>query len=148
MTIFVKKLYDTSVIPIKATPESAGYDLSSIDSCVIPPFEKCAIRTGIAISMPPGYYGRVSSRSGLSIRHSLEVGAGVIDSDYRGEIRVILFNFSNTEYFVKIGDRIAQLIIEKIIDPDLVFQLDTETSMKEWNRSTSRGVSGFGSTGF
>lgn len=83
--------------------------------------------------------GRVAPRSGLAAKHSIDVGAGVIDADYRGEVKVILFNLSDTDFAVKEGDRIAQLIIERIYTPDVVVVEKLEESV--------RGAGGFGSTG-
>ncbi|TQD90159.1 hypothetical protein C1H46_024323 [Malus baccata] len=83
--------------------------------------------------------GCVAPRSGLAWKHSIDVGAGVIDADYRGPVGVVLFNFSDVDFEIKEGDRIAQLIIEKIITPDVVEVEDLD--------STFRGAGGFGSTG-
>lgn len=83
--------------------------------------------------------GRVAPRSGLAAKHSIDTGAGVIDADYRGEVKVILFNFSDTDFAIKEGDRIAQLVIERIYTPDVVVVEKLETSV--------RGAGGFGSTG-
>ena len=90
--------------------------------------------------MPEGVYGRIAPRSGLSIRHSVDIAGGVIDPDYRGEIRVIMVNNGTCIYFVKVGDRIAQLIYEKFETPSLVVIQELTT--------TDRGLSGFGSSGY
>ena len=74
---------------------------------------KCLVKTGLAMALPPGCYGRVAPRSGLALKKFIDVGAGVIDSDYRGKLGVILFNFSNEDFVINMGDRIAQLIFEK-----------------------------------
>jgi dUTP pyrophosphatase len=84
-------------------------------------------------------FGSVAPRSGLAWKHSIDVGAGVIDADYRGPVGVILFNHSDLDFVVKAGDRIAQLIIEKIMTPDVMAVEDLD--------STARGEGGFGSTG-
>jgi dUTP pyrophosphatase len=83
--------------------------------------------------------GRVAPRSGLAAKHSIDTGAGVIDADYRGEVKVILFNFSEVDFAIKEGDRIAQLVIERIYTPDVVVVEKLEASV--------RGAGGFGSTG-
>jgi dUTP pyrophosphatase len=83
--------------------------------------------------------GRVAPRSGLAAKHSIDTGAGVIDADYRGEVKVILFNFSETDFAIKEGDRIAQLVIERIYTPEVVVVEKLEISV--------RGAGGFGSTG-
>lgn len=99
----------------------------------------CLVSTGIAVKISEGYYGRVASRSGLAVKSHLEVGAGVIDSDYRGEVKVLLRNLGSQPFEVKKGDRIAQLILEKIITPDPLEVKDLD--------DTARGEGGFGSTG-
>nr|XP_009938590.1 PREDICTED: deoxyuridine 5'-triphosphate nucleotidohydrolase, mitochondrial [Opisthocomus hoazin] len=107
--------------------------------CVIPPMEKAVVKTDIQIALPSGCYGRVAPRSGLAAKHFIDVGAGVIDEDYRGNVGVVLFNFGKESFEVKKGDRIAQLICERICYPELeeVQALD----------DTERGEGGFGSTG-
>lgn len=97
------------------------------------------VSTGIALSLPPGHVGRIGSRSGLSTRHNIEVGAGWIDPDYRGEVKVELKNLSAQDFIVEEGARIAQLIILPVASPEL-----------EWSDNlpaSERGTGGFGSTG-
>ena len=138
-TLKVLKLDDSSQVPTRSTTEAAGYDLYSIEDKTIPPFEKLLIDTGISIQLPEGTYGRIAPRSGLASRHFIDVGAGVIDRDYQGRIKVLLFNFSTTNFEVGKGDRIAQLIIEKNMTPEteIVTTLGSQTE---------RGIRGFGST--
>ncbi|XP_068266641.1 deoxyuridine 5'-triphosphate nucleotidohydrolase, mitochondrial isoform X1 [Nyctibius grandis] len=114
-------------------------DFISAYDCVIPPMEKAVVKTDIQIALPSGCYGRVAPRSGLAAKHFIDVGAGVIDEDYRGNVGVVLFNFGKETFEVKKGDRIAQLICERIYYPELeeVQALD----------DTERGEGGFGSTG-
>eukprot|EP01100_Stratorugosa_tubuloviscum_P001971 TRINITY_DN1450_c0_g1_i2.p1 TRINITY_DN1450_c0_g1~~TRINITY_DN1450_c0_g1_i2.p1 ORF type:complete len:178 (-),score=82.78 TRINITY_DN1450_c0_g1_i2:120-599(-) len=135
----VKKLSQFAFIPYRASTFAAGYDLISAYDAQVKSKDKEIIKTDIAISIPIGYYGRVAPRSSLAWKNFIDVGAGVIDSDYRGNIAVILFNHSNQNFEVKRGDRIAQLIIEKIATPDIeeVEQLE----------ETERADGGFGSTG-
>ena len=136
----VKKLETTAKLPIRATPGSAGYDLSSVDSKTIAPGHRDLVATGLSISIPSGTYGRIAPRSGLAVRNGIQVGAGVIDSDYTGEVKVVLFNCDSVNPLViKSGDRIAQLILEKIECPEVVEVSDLN--------STIRGDGGFGSTG-
>ena len=118
---------------------AAGYDLSSATDTKVPARGKALIPTDLSIAIPEGTYGRVAPRSGLAWKHSIDVGAGVIDADYRGPLGVILFNHSDVDFEVKVGDRIAQLIIEKIMTPDVLEVDDLD--------STTRGAGGFGSTG-
>ena len=96
--------------------------------------------TGIAIAVPQGTYGRVAPRSGLAVKHGLGTGAGVIDADYRGEVMVVMFNHSDEDFEIKQGDRCAQLVLERIVNPNVVeVEGDLEISV--------RGSGGFGSTG-
>ncbi|OPJ70554.1 deoxyuridine 5'-triphosphate nucleotidohydrolase, mitochondrial [Patagioenas fasciata monilis] len=133
------KLSENAFAPSKGSARAAGYDLYSAYDCVIPPMEKAVVKTDIQIALPSGCYGRVAPRSGLAAKHFIDVGAGVIDEDYRGNVGVVLFNFGKETFEVKKGDRIAQLICERICYPELeeVQALD----------DTERGEGGFGSTG-
>lgn len=135
----VQKLSQFAKIPTRGSDGAAGYDLYAAYDGVVPARGKALIKTDIAMAIDPSVYGRVAPRSGLAWKNSIDTGAGVIDSDYRGNIGVILFNHSNDPFKVVAGDRIAQLIFEKIliVDFDEVENLD----------DTSRGEGGFGSTG-
>uniref|UniRef100_A0A5B6ZE11 Deoxyuridine 5'-triphosphate nucleotidohydrolase n=1 Tax=Davidia involucrata TaxID=16924 RepID=A0A5B6ZE11_DAVIN len=135
----VKKLSEKAVLPARASPLSAGYDLSSAFETKVPARGKALVPTDLSIAIPEGTYARIAPRSGLAWKHSIDVGAGVIDADYRGPVGVILFNHSEIDFEVNVGDRIAQLIIEKIMTPDVTEVDDLD--------STVRGVGGFGSTG-
>lgn len=94
------------------------------------------------MAIPIGTYGRLAPRSGLAWKNHIDVGAGVIDADYRGEVKVLLFNFSDQDFTVKRGDRIAQLICEVIAVPEV-----DEIGEDEELAATQRGAGGFGSTG-
>ena len=135
----VKLLRGNAVLPARGSAGAAGYDLCAASNCVIPSRGKGTVETGLAVSLPPGTYARIAPRSGLAIRNFIDVGAGVVDSDYRGEIKVVLFNHSAEDFAVQAGDRIAQLILERIETPQVkkVAALD----------DTDRGAGGFGSTG-
>jgi dUTP pyrophosphatase len=127
-------------IPTKGSEHSAGYDLYSCCNALIYPQERMLIKTGIVLEIPEGFYGRIAPRSGLALKNGIDVMAGVIDSDYRGDIGVMLYNTDkNTPFHIKIGDRIAQLIIEKYYTFDLQQAEDLNVS--------ERGTGGFGSTG-
>jgi dUTP pyrophosphatase len=139
MTLYIKKLSDDAIIPTKGSKYAAGYDLYSAVDTIVPSQGKTLIKTDIAIAVPSGHYGRVAPRSGLAHKHFIDVGAGVIDEDYRGNVGVILFNHNNVEFKVNKGDRIAQLILEKISVPDI----EEVTELPD----TDRGDGGFGSTG-
>ncbi|KAK6245384.1 hypothetical protein SCA6_008474 [Theobroma cacao] len=133
----VKKLSEKAVLPSRGSPLAAGYDLAT--DTKVPARGKALVPTDLSIAIPEGTYGRVAPRSGLAWKHSIDVGAGVIDADYRGPLGVILFNHSDVDFEVKVGDRIAQLIVEKIMTPDVLEVDDLD--------STARGDGGFGSTG-
>lgn len=134
--------------PIRGTPKSAGYDLTSAEDCIIAPRSHKAVETGIKVVLPPKTYGRVASRSGLSFKNGIEVGAGVIDEDYSNTIKVILHNHSDEEFMVKTQDRIAQFIVENVVYP-LTFVEDKNGNVQftdDYIRNI-RGKGGFGSTG-
>lgn len=139
--IKLNKLNPNAKIPKRSNPQDAGADLHSLEKAMIHPFERKLISTGIAVEIPEGHYGRIAPRSGLAVKSGIDVFAGVVDSTYRGEIKVLLFNSdkSNT-FFVEPGDRIAQLIIEKHYNFEFV-------EVVEDLSETSRGTDGFGSTG-
>jgi dUTP pyrophosphatase len=136
--LLVKKLAEHATVPTRATPGSAGFDLSSVEQLTIPSKERAAVRTGISITLPPGTYGRVAPRSGIAYRFGIDVLAGVIDADYREEILVILYNSGNQDFVVEKGHRIAQLIVEKIEIPDVEVVLQLSETARQ---------GGFGSTG-
>lgn len=133
------KLTDNATAPFKGSACAAGYDLFSAYDYNVPAHNKCLVKTDIQISVPDGCYARVAPTSGLAVKHFIDVGAGVIDQDYRGNVIVVLFNFSTVDFKVNKGDRIAQLICEKICYP----QLEEVPSIDQ----TERGDKGFGSTG-
>lgn len=138
-TLPFQKLHDAAQLPTRGSAQAAGLDLFSVEDVVLPPGGSRPVRTGLATAIPPGYYGRVAPRSGLAVKHAIDVLAGVIDSDYRGEIICILINHSAQPVTLAAGTRIAQLVVEAISTPApvLVDSLD----------DTARGAGGFGSTG-
>lgn len=137
--LLIKKLSNFASLPTKGSKLAAGYDLYSAYDYVIKARGKEMVKTDLQLAIPEGCYGRVAPRSGLAWKNSIDVGAGVIDQDYRGPLNVILFNFSEDDFEVKRGDRVAQLICEKIEQTDLQEVEDLDV--------TERGVNGFGSTG-
>jgi len=140
MALRVKRLVSEATLPSRGSYGAVGYDLYSTQGCVILPGQRGLISTGISIELPTGTYGRVASRSGLSVKNGLHVGAGVIDPDYRGEIKVLLYNHGKDPWLCKTGYRVAQMILEKCeIPPVEEFTDDLD--------QTERGVDGFGSTG-
>jgi len=140
ISIPIKKLSDKAVIPTQGTSEAAGYDLYAAEDNVVYSMSRTLVKTNISIAIPEGYYGRIAPRSGLAFKNGIDILAGVIDSDYRGDIGVVLFNTStNTEFKVKAGDRIAQIIIEKCHN----VHWDIENDLSNSDRQNA----GFGSTG-
>lgn len=142
--IRIKKLSDRAIMPTKATEGSAGYDLSAAikEPMTIQPGEIVRIPTGLAIELPDSdLVAMIYARSGLSVKHGITLpnGVGVIDSDYRGEIQVALWNLSNKLYTVEPGERVAQLIIMPVV-PTVLKLTDTL-------EDTQRSTGGFGSTG-
>ena len=127
-------------IPIRATPCSAGLDLFSAYDYVIEPMDKTLIKTDIQICIPDGYYGRIAPRSGLALKHFIDVGAGVIDSDYTGNIKVLLFNFGKEYFCIKQGDRVAQLIVEKIATPTVNIVNNIPKTFRNENSFGSSGT--------
>ena len=125
------------------TPGSSGLDLASLISFSLAPGDTFAFPTGVYLEMPSGIEAQVRSRSGLALKHSIAVlnSPGTIDSDYRGEIKVILHNYGKTAYTVQKGDRIAQLVFAPIIRPNFLPKKIKEMS------NTERQDGGFGSTG-
>lgn len=110
----VKFLSPTAKAPTRGSAFAAGYDLYASKPTTIPARGKVLVDTDISIAVPAGTYGRVAPRSGLASKHSIDVGAGVIDADYRGPLKVLLFNFSEVDFKVEEGERVAQLIIERV----------------------------------
>ena len=140
MPLGVKKLSYDAILPTRGSDGSVGYDLySSVDAVVPCQSGNVLVGTGIALSLPNDVYGRVAPRSGLAVKHCIDVGAGVIDPDYTGEVKVVLFNHGDKDFEVKKGDRIAQLILERCETP-----MVKEIGLLE---ETLRGSDGFGSTG-
>lgn len=126
-------------LPTRGSEYAAGYDLYASEAISLPKGGRGVVKTGLKISIPFGCYGRVAPRSGLAVKKGIDVGAGVIDADYRGEVGVVLFNFGDDVFEISIGDRIAQLILEKIHNAPVV-------EVKTLD-DTQRGEGGFGSTG-
>ena len=133
------KLSSRAKIPKKANSSDAGFDLYALNNGCIAPKMRLAIETGLAVAIPRGWYGRVAPRSGLAHNFGIDVLAGVIDSSYRGEIKVILINHGTGDFSFEAGDRIAQLVLEKCGE----WQIQEVESLDQ----TVRGEGGFGSTG-
>ena len=142
ITVNIKRLDPTVELPKYAHPSDAGLDLCSNEDCVLKPFERCLVSTGLAIALPDGYAGFVQPRSGLAIKQGLSIvnTPGLIDAHYRGELKVILINLDPINNIqINKGDRIAQLVIL----PFLAAEFAEADALDE----TDRGAGGFGSTG-
>ena len=140
LQINVKKLSENATIPSKGTNFAAGYDLYAAEDAVVVCGTRKLIKTNISMEITPGYYGRIAPRSGLAYKNGIDVLAGVIDSDYRGDIGVILYNTdSNIDFHIKKGDRIAQIIFE--VCHSALFMESEKLD------NTLREAGGFGSTG-
>ena len=138
----VFRQHEDAVVPKRSDVGAAGYDLVSVEEHIIPARSQAIVDTGIILDFPSDCYARIAPRSGLAAKNSIDTLAGVVDSSYRGTIKVILYNHSENEFTVKKGDRIAQLIYERIYTPSLV-EVSTLAELTE----TDRGAGGFGSTG-
>lgn len=137
--LLFERLTSNAYAPVKGSPLAAGYDLRSAYDVLVPARGNALVTTDLAIRLPEGCYGRIAPRSGLAYKHNIDVGAGVIDRDFTGNVAIVLFNHKDEDFFVNKGDRVAQLICEKIESPDLCEVVDLPM--------TVRGKSGFGSTG-
>lgn len=134
------KVENGAKIPVRSNPTDAGADLFSVESLMIHPGERKTIGTGVSLEIPEGFYARVAPRSGLASKHGVDVLAGVVDSSYRGEIKVVLLNTDKHNTFhVEKGDRIAQIIFESHFNFPFVQTDDLGESQ--------RGSGGFGSSG-
>ena len=139
--VLVLRLHEEAPLPLYATADAAGMDLFAAEEGNLLPGGRALIGTGIALQIPTGFEGQVRPRSGLAARHGVTVlnAPGTIDSDYRGEIRVLLVNLGNEPFAVRSGDRIAQMIVAPVARADLVVAAQLA--------QTARGAGGFGHTG-
>lgn len=134
-----KQLDPRAVLPKRGSAYAAGLDVCSIEEINLGPKQRVTARTGLAVAIPEGFYGRVAPRSGLAAKQGLDVLAGVIDSDYRGEVCCLLYNTGDETINLPAGSKICQLIVEQIITPEAEWVTDLD--------ETARGAGGFGSTG-
>lgn len=138
-TLKFQKLNPKAFLPSRASENSCGLDIYSAEEITIKKGSRHGVHTGLAMAIPNNHYGRIAPRSGLALKKGIDVLAGVIDSDYRGELICLLINLGEEDFKINIGDRIAQLIVEKIsiLSPEWAESLD----------ATERNEGGFGSTG-
>lgn len=135
----IQKLNKHAKTPFYGTAASAGADLASTEDVELKPGERALVGTGLKILLPENSYGRIAPRSGLAVRHGIHVLGGVIDADYRGEVKVILINLGQEAVKLKAGSRIAQLIVQPCLSCEVCAFVETD--------ETDRGAGGFGSTG-
>jgi dUTP pyrophosphatase len=138
-TLLVQRLCATATLPTRGSAGAAGYDITSTVDVTVKSHCSALISTGIAIAVPAGHYARIAGRSGIALRNSIGVLAGVVDADYRGEVQVLLMNHGDKDLDVSVGDRIAQLILERISTPPVAEKASLPPSV--------RSAAGFGSTG-
>jgi len=139
MRLKVKRLHPDAELPVRKREGDAGLDLYSVEEVVLKPGQWVAVPTGIAVEIPEGHFGLIKDRSGLALKHALHCLAGVVDENYRGEIKVVLINLGNEEVKLEKGTRIAQLLI--------VPYTKVEPVEVEVLSDTERGEKGFGSSG-
>lgn len=135
----VKLLEADATLPTKSNTTDAGFDLYSVVETVIPPKQRKTVKTGIALQMPDNMAGLIWPRSGLSVKQGIDVLAGVVDSGYRGEIMVCLYNTSDENVVINTGDRVAQIIFQEV--PRVTMEVHSTLG------SSQRGENRFGSTG-
>ena len=139
MTLKIKKLSDTATLPKYANPGDAGLDLYSDEEMLLEPNQRKLISTGIAMAIPKEFVGLIWDRSGIAVKHGLKTIAGVVDSNYRGEVKIALHNLSDTSFKIEKGHRIAQMLIQPAAQRQILETKDLD--------ETERGEGGFGSTG-
>lgn len=139
MRLPIKKLDPNATLPAFAHPTDAGLDLCALEAIVIPPHTRVQVRTGLAFAIPEGYVGLVWDKSGVSHKGGLKTLGGVIDAGYRGEVMVGLYNTSDQPYTFAAGNKVAQILIQKVEQPEIVEVDELD--------ETTRGTGAFGSTG-
>jgi dUTP pyrophosphatase len=139
MELHIKKLHPDAKLPTYAHPGDAGMDLYTIEDFTIAPHEHCVVATGLAIVIPDGYAALVWDKSGVANKRHLKTVGGVFDAEYRGEYLIGLYNFGNEPQSFRVGDKITQLLIQRVEHPVLI-------EVEELD-NTVRGEGRFGSTG-
>ena len=145
LPLYVQRLSEHAIIPTRGSEYAAGFDLSASEDIVVKGNGgRALVKTDLRIACPPGTYMRIAPRSGLAYKFGIDVGAGVIDADYRGPVGVILFNFGTEDFSIQRGDRIAQAILEQICIPSSIIDVSLDDELPSVG---TRGENGFGSTG-
>lgn len=141
MTLRFKKIHPDATLPSYAHASDAGMDVRSVEDVTVPAMGRVLVHTGLVMLLPPMYEAQVRPRSGLALKHGITVlnAPGTIDSGYRGEVCVILANFGDSDFQVKKGDKVAQIVVAPVVQAEIeeVSEID----------ETDRGAGGFGSTG-
>lgn len=140
--IRVKKLREDAIVPHYNHEGDAGMDLYSVEDVILWPNEPVAVSTGLSIELPIGFVALVWDKSGLSLKEGIKTMAGVMDSNYRGEYKIVLLNTTSQYYYLDKGDKIAQLLIQPVMRAEV-----EELKEGEQLSETTRGANGFGSTG-
>ena len=135
----VKKLDKNATIPTQSNSSDAGWDMYALEDTVLEPSSRTLVKTGVSLEIPPDFVGLIWPRSGLAVKSGIDVFAGVVDSGYRGDVGVCLYNSSDSTLEIKKGDRIAQILFQ----PSPFFKLTESDQLT----SSNRGQGGFGSTG-
>ncbi|MBC7543410.1 MAG: dUTP diphosphatase [Candidatus Sericytochromatia bacterium] len=138
MQVRTCRLSPSARLPTVSQPGDVAADLHAAEAVIIPARGRCLVPTGLAMELPPGYRASIRSRSGLSLKHGIEAGAGLIDNQYRDAIGVLLYNHSDVDYPIAAGDRIAQICIERYEEPGFI-EVD--------ELSSSSRTAGWGSSG-
>ena len=133
------KVGGEGALPEYATADAAGADLRASEAVTLAAGGRAAVPTGLRLEIPPGHVGLVWPRSGLAVRNGIDTLAGVIDADYRGEVRVVLVNHGSEPFHIEAGERIAQVLVQRMERPDFLRAAGLA--------GTHRGEAGFGSTG-
>jgi dUTP pyrophosphatase len=135
MSLQIQKIAPDAILPTLSTPGAAGYDLYAYTECVVEPGRRLVVPLGFTTKIPDGLYGRISPRTGLAVKHGLDVLGGVIDPDYKDEIKVVLYNTDRYPFVIHPGYRIAQLILERFETPD-VHEIETIDLTNEYYKVT------------
>jgi dUTP pyrophosphatase len=139
MKVLVQKIHPDAVLPTHAYADDAGMDLFACEECVVGPAQKALVATGLKIAIPSGYAGFIWDKSGIAAKHHMKTMAGVIDAGYRGELKVVITNLGTEPYAVKKGEKIAQIVIQPVAQPEVEEVAEIG--------DTERGEGGFGSSG-
>lgn len=135
----IKKLHPDAIMPHYAHEGDAGLDLYAVEDVILWPGERVAVSTGLSIELPIGYVSLIWDKSGLALKEGIKTMAGVCDANYRGEYKVVLLNTTIQYYYIKKGEKIAQVLIQPVIQAEI----EESQELSE----TTRGQGGFGSTG-